>query len=189
MTWYAIYCEPQNEFALAGRYGKTNEWIEGTLEKRGFEAFLPLEKKFRLARAKGKNGKRMKTISYPMFCGYVFVKFPAHSIEWVHVLDVPGVIDLVRFADDGSGIRWPAPIEDEQIEELRKNQDFAIPHRKSVNPHKSIRTGEQARIVSGAYAGHLVQIESIEGDKAEHFLELFGARRKTKTPIANLEAA
>lgn len=92
--WYALYTRSRHEKRVAESLGL-----------RGFEAYLPLVPKVRQWH------DREKIVDWPMFPGYVFVRFPPS--ESSQVLSIPGAVRII-----GVGGR-PAPIADEDIENVR----------------------------------------------------------------------
>lgn len=165
MTWYAIRTAPQREIA-----------VEAMLRRKGYEVFLPTETKIR--RPSIKSRKRLAVI-YPMFTRYVFI---GGGFSWLHLLAERHVTGVVGF--DGA----PAPISEAEILKL-KNMSGDIPHRHSVNPHRALRTGELAEIQSGPFAGQVVKIEGLLGNKARIFMNLFGVRKLADIELSKLEAA
>lgn len=164
--WFAIRTAPQREAA-----------VEAMLRIKGYTVFLPIEVKYR--RAHRSHGKRV-AVSYPMFTRYIFVRAP---FSWLHLLAERHITGVVGF--DGS----PAPIPESEIERVRSMSGAVVPHRHSVNPHRSIRCGEKAVISDGPFAGAVVTISALHGRKAEVFLSLFGGRRVVSVDPDNLRAA
>lgn len=166
MTWYALRTAPQREFA-----------VEAMLRIKGYEVFLPTETKVR--RQQGRNGKRV-TVTYPMFVRYIFV---GGKFSWLHLMAERHVSGVVGF--DGT----PSPISDAEISRMRAMSGSNVPHRHSVNPHRALRTGELAEITSGPFAGQVVKIEGLHGQKAKIFMNLFGTRKEVEIATDKLEAA
>lgn len=166
MTWYAIRTAPQRERA-----------VEAMLRVQGYVVFLPVETKVKRV---GRGSRRSsRTVVYPMFVRYLFVRAP---VPWLHLMAVNHVTGVVGF--DGT----PAPIEDHEIERI-KNMSGNIPHRASVNPHRALRTGEVAEITAGPFAGQVVKIAGLHGNKAKIFVNLFGGVKEAEILLADLEAA
>lgn len=165
MTWFAIRCAPQREIA-----------VEAMLRRKGYDVFLPTETKMRRLR---RGAKKREMVTYPTFTGYLFVKAP---VPWLHLMAERHVMGFVGF--DGS----PAPIAEAEIAKL-KNMSGNVPHRHSVNPHRALRTGELAEIQAGPFAGQVVKIEGLHGNKARIFMNLFGVRKLADIELSKLEAA
>lgn len=168
--WFAIRTAPQREFALAGEHG--------ILRKKGYEVFLPTETKKRKSIKKGR--RFVYEVSYPMFTRYIFVR---EGFSWLELMAERHVSGVVGFEGQ------PAPIPDAEITRLKAMSGALIPHRRSVNPHKAVRKGEMAEITYGPYAGQVVKIEGLHGQKARVFLTLFGGAREVEIKLAQLEAA
>jgi transcription antitermination factor NusG len=92
--WYALWVRSRHENTVANH-----------LDARGQEVFLPLYT------ARHRWSDRWKTVSLPLFPGYVFSRFDAS--ERAMVLSAPGVIDVVRIGSE------PAPIDSSEIEAVR----------------------------------------------------------------------
>lgn len=181
--WFAIRTAPQRELTLAGRHDENGEWLPGLLEKRGYQVFCPTEVKFRKTIKKGRRVSIPKL--YPMFLGYCFV---GGSFSWLELMAENYVQGVVGFPD-AFGNRRPAPISEAEMARLRSMSGGLVPHRRSVNPHKSLRIGEKAEIAVGPFAGQIVEIKGIQGRKAKIFVSLFGHATLTEIQIADLEAA
>jgi transcription antitermination factor NusG len=105
------------------------------LRGREIETFLPLYKTVR----RWKNGDH--AVDLPLFPGYTFVRIEAQDRR--RVLTIPGVVRLVGF--HGA----PAPIEDQEIESLRR----ALLGGVKASPHPYLTIGRRARITAGPLAG------------------------------------
>lgn len=92
--WHALYTRSRHEKKVAA-----------ALERRGFGVYLPL-----VPRESHWHDRR-KTIEWPLFPGYVFVRFSRE--DSAAVLGTPGVATLVRVDDR------PATVSEEEIENVR----------------------------------------------------------------------
>jgi len=122
--WLAYYTAPRHEKAVAKHF-----------ECRSLDCFLPLVRTPR----HWKNGVRAQ-VDQPLFPGYVFARVEPKL--YYKVLNVPGVLSVVGPNHN------PALLEDEEIESLRAG----LAERNS-RPHPFLEVGQQARIVTGAFAG------------------------------------
>jgi transcription antitermination factor NusG len=122
--WYAARTRSRHEKSVAC-----------ILERKQIETFLPL---FRTVR-RWKNGDHQ--VELPLFPGYTFVRIPL--VNRLQVLKVPGVVQLVGF--DGT----PAPLEDEEVESLRK----AISSGVKATPHPYLTVGRRVRVTAGPLTG------------------------------------
>ena len=179
MIWYAIRTSPQREFALAGRHDKNGAWVPGSLERKGYTVFVPVEiKEKRVSRY----AKKVRAVSYPMFTGYIFV---GGDLSWAALGEEDYVTGFVKMFPSG----MPAPISDSEIVRIKAMSATPVPHRRSINPHRALRAGEMAEITVGPFAGQRLKVEGLYGRKARLFQSLFGAERLIEVPIENVEAA
>ena len=84
---------------------------------------------------------RLKLIERPLFPGYVFCRF--NSSRRLHVMQAPGVVQIVRFGKD------PAPVEDREIDSLRTLVRSGAP----LLPHAFFHIGDRVVIERGPLAG------------------------------------
>lgn len=104
----------------------------------GIEAFLPFVKRLR------KWKDREKTVSFPLFPGYLFVHITAGSQQRLDVLKTKGV---VRFLGIMPG--EPEPVPEEQIISLKRLVENEIP----LDPYPYLKEGQRVRIKKGPLAG------------------------------------
>lgn len=122
--WWAVYTRHQHEQAVAQM-----------LRTKGFEIFLPLYESVR--RWKDRN----KTISLPLFPGYVFLR--GGLDRRLQVVTTPGIHTILY-----SGDRI-ALIPHQEIDSVRR----AIEIRCRVEPHPFIRCGDRVRVTRGSLEG------------------------------------
>lgn len=149
MTYYAFRVSPQKERAA-----------EEALRKRGFDPFVPVEKRF--LRRMGKQRKKVERF-YPLLIGYVLVPLstPLH-MRAIFSLDV--IKSVVGFG----GV--PAPIKDSAITSLRHLHGSEI--QDSRNNRASFSRGETVRITTGPFRDRDVVVEMIKGERARVLLGL-----------------
>ena len=133
--WHALYTKPRFE-------KKVNE----SLKERGFEAFLPLQRKLR------KWKDRKKYVELPLISSYIFVKVSER--EYYSVFDINGIVKYVTFSGKAAAIpEW-------QIETMKKitasNYDVLLTTQK-------IKPGEKIRINSGVLTGMEGEMVSYRG--------------------------
>lgn len=122
--WYALQLRTRWESSAAN-----------LLVGKGYQTFLPTYKSSK--RVRGKSCE----INLPLFPGYVFCRFDAHMR--LPVLITPGVIAVV-----GRG-RIPIPVEDSEIEAVRKVVSTGLP----LRPWPYLEVGQLVRIDDGALTG------------------------------------
>jgi transcription antitermination factor NusG len=122
--WFALRVKSKHEKKAAD-----------LLEYSGFEAFLPI------SRMRHRWSQRWKEVELPLFPGYVFARFDRSG--WARVVNVPGVIDAVRF---GKAL---AAVEEQEIEALQLVQRAGC----LVEPCAYYPPGHRIRIEDGPLSG------------------------------------
>jgi len=133
--WYALYVKSRHE--------KT---VHAQLLGKQQEAFLPLYS------AKHKWADRFKTVSLPLFPGYVFCRFD--STLRSKVLATSGVIDVVRVGSE------PAPIPNSEIESVQ----LILTSRLRVEPYAHLSAGQAVVMTGGPLAGLTGTLTSIRNN-------------------------
>jgi transcription antitermination factor NusG len=122
--WYALWVRSRHEHTVAAQ-----------LDARQYEVFLPLYT------ARHKWADRWKTVSLPLFPGYVFSRFDVARKS--SVLSASGVIDIVRIGGKPAEI---APSEIEAVQTVVKSSLFAEPY-----PH--LVKGQRVTVSGGPLNG------------------------------------
>lgn len=175
VTYYAIRTSPQREFALAGSFNSDGEWIDGILERKGFEVFCPTEGHHRRTK-RGKGPRRV--YMRPMFPRYIFAKAANPHLLRIADRHIAGVVSYA----DGT----PAPIPDHEIVKLKAMSGRIVP---DASIKRRPRPGEMAKITAGPFQGQLVKVEGLHGRRARIFMNLFGARKEVQISAEQLEVA
>jgi len=123
-AWYAIRTRSRHE-----------KVVDQQLTSRGVEAFLPLVDR----RRRWKD--RWKEVSFPLFPGYCFARFPNENR--LAVLTAIGVVQILGINGQAS------PIPDDQIEAVRQLVTSTLP----CDPHPYLREGMEVEVVHGPLAG------------------------------------
>jgi len=124
--WFAIRTRPRHEKAVVKQ-----------LEFTRVETFLPLCTEMRSW------SDRRKEVDFPLFPGYVFVRFANCSHTRLSVFQARGVIGFVGPNNKATAIPTP------QIEALRSLVDAQVDFR----PHPYLNVGQRIRIGNGALQG------------------------------------
>jgi len=132
--WYALHVKPRFE-----------KYVTGQLSGKGYDTFLPSYV------AKRKWSDRVKSLSLPLFPGYVFCRFDVHSR--LPILVTPGVMAVV-----GVG-KTPAPIEDSEVVAIRQVVDSGMPAQRW--PY--LNYGEMVRVETGPLEGLTGIVVRIKG--------------------------
>lgn len=125
--WFALYVKSRHEFV-----------IEGELRRRGIDTYLPAVRKV----SQWKD--RKKTIDFPLFPGYCFVRVPPHPEAFLQVLKARGAVTLLS-ARPG----YPTPVPDEEIHALRLL--IGSGERLDLYPH--LKEGMSIRVTRGPLRG------------------------------------
>jgi transcriptional antiterminator NusG len=123
-AWYALWTRSRHERLVASE-----------LATRHVEAFLPT-----IARWSAWKDRRKK-IEWPLFPGYCFARFDAHT-RFI-VLNTAGVATILSFNGE------PAPIPDQEIENIRRLVTSDL----RFDPCPLIREGMMVEVVHGPLAG------------------------------------
>ena len=122
--WYAIRTRSRHE-----------KLVNDQLVRRGVETFLPLvERRRRWA-------DRWKTVSFPLFPGYCFARFPL--ADRLTVLTAMGVIEIL------GNHAGPVPVTEGEVEAIRTLVTSTLP----FDPHPYLTDGMQVEVVRGPLEG------------------------------------
>ena len=124
LAWYAIRTRSRHE-----------KLVHQQLGARGLEAFLPLVDR----RRRWKD--RWKTVSFPLFPGYCFARFPYP--DRLVVQTAIGVVQILGINGHAS------PIPDAEIEAVRLLVTSTLP----LDPHPYLREGMEVEVVRGPLVG------------------------------------
>lgn len=130
MNWYA--CQSM---------ARAEKSIVRSLEGLGFEGFLPL------MAVKSQWKDREKLVHLPLFRGYVFARFPVE--RYGEVLRVPRLSTVVRM----NGV--PAPIPEEEIENVRRFAERLARADLAPEPVHQFVEGQRVRILAPPFDGRV----------------------------------
>jgi transcription antitermination factor NusG len=122
--WHVLFTRNQHE--------KLAAW---SLTSKNFDVYLPLYSSLRRWQ------DRFKSISLPLFPGYVFVK--EGMDRQVEILTTPGVVQIVGWGGN------PAVVADAEIESVKR----IIESRLVIESLPYIECGDRVRVVAGPLAG------------------------------------
>ena len=123
-AWWAVYTRHQHEKTVAGM-----------LENKGFQVFLPLYESERRWK------DRAKTLTLPLFPGYVFVR--GELERRLQIVSTPGAHMILS---NGSQF---SEIPDEEIAAIRR----AVEAPNRVEPHPLLKMGDRVRVRRGSLEG------------------------------------
>lgn len=163
--WYIFRTEAQKEAGVVA-------W----LNHKGVEAWYPTEKAWRrIPRGKRKRVPYDRTIA-PR---YVFARFTGEP-DWA-------VVRSCRYIQKVVGLHGrPMPVRDEVIAEMERVPGRLAILRQKLRDARKVKPGCKAKIMDGALAGWVVDVEDIDAGIAHFVIPLLGGRR-TAFPVSGLE--
>ena len=160
--WYVAQVKP-NGFARA----------EANLKKQGFETFMPLHRKT------VRHARQTRELLRPVFLGYIFIRFGATRSDWRKINSTFGVSKLISF-ESGK----PAPVPDALMAGLRARCD--VEH--VLQPLGDLQAGDQVRMLSGAFADFVGEIETfVANDCVRLLFDFMGRATKLDVPRVDVE--
>ena len=137
VRWYAVWTRARHEFS-----------VREDLCAKGMEVFLPTMQRDSTRR------DRHKTLTAPLFPGYVFVHSALNKMRYLQVARTLGVVTVLGWQEKN-----PLWIPDEQIESVKILVDRSLP----LSQHPYLRKGQWVRVVSGPLKEVVGIIQSVKG--------------------------
>ena len=161
-AWYVALLKPNGfERAVAN------------LTRQGFETFMPMQRKT------VRHARQLTNVFRPVFSGYLFIRFGKNRSDWRKINSTFGVSRLVSFEKS-----IPAAVPQALINGLQARCDA----KNCLQPPDDLRIGEQVRMVSGAFAGFVGEVEKLIGDDRIRLLyEIMGQKSRIDIPQEDLE--
>jgi transcription antitermination factor NusG len=122
--WYALHVRPRFE-----------KHVQTHLEEKGYEVFYPTYTSTR------QWSDRVKSLSFPLFPGYVFCRFNVHAR--LPILITPGVNQVV-----GSG-KTPITVDEGELAAIRRVMESGV----AAQPWPYLKVGETVQIENGPLEG------------------------------------
>jgi transcriptional antiterminator NusG len=172
VDWYAVIVPPQKE--------RVAELI---MERVGFDAFVPIEFRYRRVHSRQ---KVKRFVPYIMASRYVFVGFDRANVPWHDLFslkDSCGV--LIHSVVSLCGA--PVAIPTSTMRSLFAKTGEEDARKSAVRLNRSIVTGDKVMLTKGAYAGTIVTLEGIEEGKGKHLIEMFGKFHMVESPLDDME--
>ncbi len=135
--WYAIYTKSRAE-----------KKTYSLLLQRGFEVYLPLQKKLK------QWSDRKKWVEEPLFNSYMFVHVSER--QYYEVLQTPGVVRYITFSGKA------APIREEQINLLKRI--LSSESELEISDHQ-FSVGEKVNVVGGPFHGMTGELVDLKNSK------------------------
>lgn len=147
--WYLAYTKPRQE-----------DIARINLEQQGFQAYLPLYKKFR------KTEQGPVSVFEPMFPRYIFFRpgKPGQSISTVR--STKGISTLVRFGFE------PAVIDEELLRRIRLLEEDR--NHATLLELSNLKAGQTVRLKHTALGGVEGLIQSVSSKRVSVLLEILG---------------
>ncbi len=127
LRWYALYVKSRHEFLTCDE-----------LRRKGIEVYLPSVRRLRQWK------DRKKSVEFPLFAGYVFVRVAPSAESFLNVLKTRGAVTLLSLVPG-----TPTPMSDEEIDSLRilleSGEEFDI--------YPNLQEGVSVSIKSGPLKG------------------------------------
>lgn len=145
------------------------------LKELEFQSFSPVEKVRRKVR-----GRKLE-FEVPLFPRYVFVRFDPMSSQWRQILDVSGLVDVVRESASSMPLRMP----DVEVERLQLAEKLGI-----FDRTKPMQAGVEVEIMDGPFAGFVGKVARARSDdRIDVLLQFLGTERLSVVPITALRSA
>jgi transcription antitermination factor NusG len=127
LRWYALYVKSRHEFVT-----------HDELCKKGIDVYLPSVRRLRQWK------DRKKSIDFPLFTGYLFVRVAPSAESFLNVLKTRGAVTLLSLVPG-----TPTPVSDREIDSLRilleSGEEFDI--------YPNLQEGVRVNIKSGPLKG------------------------------------
>ena len=143
------------------------------LARQGFLTFSPMQIKT------VRHARQLKNVLRPVFPGYLFVQFGSDRGDWRRINSTFGVSRLVSFEKSA-----PAQVPDTLIAGLQARCDA----QDCLQSPDNLKTGEKVRMVSGAFAGFVGEVENLIGEERVRLLyDFMGQKSRIEIKKAYLE--
>jgi len=143
------------------------------LARQGFQTFLPMEKETR------RHNGQFITRNRPLFPGYLFVALDTSMGLWRKVNSTHGITRLVSFGKEPEKV----PLDLIAQLKLRCSQDDMLLPRQTFEP------GESVKLIKGAFADAIVEIERVAPDRRVWVLmDLMGRKARIALTEDHLKA-
>lgn len=153
------------------------------LRERDHAAVIPVVERFRLA---NRYSKRKEKVRFALMPRYLIVGFEKAAMQpWRDLLGLTFVQAVIR-GHDG----YPMPVVRPQLAkfiELLGGPTMSAPDwERHMITGQEFRPGDYVDVVQGAWRGHQVRVEDIEGEAAHIIMMLFNRELPVQLPLAAL---
>jgi transcription antitermination factor NusG len=127
LRWYALYVKSRHEFVT-----------HDELRKKGIDVYLPSVRRLRQWK------DRKKSIDFPLFAGYLFVRIAPSAESFLNVLKTRGAVTLLSLVPG-----TPTPVSEEEINSLR----ILLESGEQFDIYPNLQEGVRVSIKSGPLKG------------------------------------
>ncbi len=162
--WYLVYAKPRQE-----------EVARFNLQQQGFEAYVPLYKKFK------KTEQGPISVFEPMFPRYLFFRPTSSGQSLSTVRSTRGVTTLVRFGFE------PAVVADALVERIRQLEQER--NEATLQQTSDIKAGQQVRLKHTALGDVQGLVQSVSSKRVAVLLEILGRPAVVQVEYFQVEPA
>ncbi len=160
--WYLAQLRPNG-----GKIAQRN------LDRQGFTSCLPLRTATFRVRA------QFRTVTKPLFPGYIFLKLSPWAGDWRRVNSTYGISRLVQFSDA------PAPVPEGLVEMLRRGDEG----RGGPSEPATFEDGQTVSIATGPFAEFLATVDRTDADQRVWLLlDLMGRATRVAVDPSHLRS-
>lgn len=162
--WYLVYAKPRQE-----------EIARFNLQQQGFEAYVPLYKKFK------KTEQGPVAVFEPMFPRYLFFRPTSSGQSLSTVRSTRGVTTLVRFGFE------PALVADALIDRIRQLENER--NEATLQQTSDVRAGQRVRLRHTALGDVEGLVQSVSSKRVAVLLEILGRPAVVQVEYFQVEPA
>jgi len=162
--WYLVYAKPRQE-----------EVARFNLQQQGFEAYVPLYKKFK------KTEQGPVAVFEPMFPRYLFFRPTSSGQSLSSVRSTRGVTTLVRFGFE------PALVADALIDRIRQLENER--NEATLQQTSDVRAGQRVRLRHTALGDVEGLVQSVSSKRVAVLLEILGRPAVVQVEYFQVEPA
>jgi transcriptional antiterminator NusG len=167
-AWYVIHTYSGYENKVKANLEKRVDTM--SMEHQIFEVLVPMQDEMEV-----KDGKK-KLVQHKVFPGYVLVDMSLTDESWYVVRNTPGVTGFV-----GPGSR-PSPLPPHEVEQVMAHLQAGASE-EAVRTRIDFSAGQPVRLLSGAFAGFVGNVEEIDQEKAKVWVSVTMFGRETRVEV------
>ena len=164
LPWFVAQLKP-NGFVTA----KLN------LQKQGYRTFMPMRQ------TEVRHARNVKTVTHPLFPGYIFVSFDPEITQWRGINSTYGVSSLIM-----GGMNSPQIAPSDLMQSLLVNCGEGD----LVLPPETLTPGNIVKVVNGPFKDIIATVEALSNnDRIAVLLNVMGRSTRVEVARKNLEIA